>query len=200
MKFLAVAALLPLLASAIPRGQPMAKRQTDIPPFTVTAARSGSPIHLLPLEAAGQSFWLGGSPATYCPTGEGIVCPPGTDTVIVGASALDVEVPGGQLLYVDPSGALSFTQAHSINIPTGSAVGPFQYQAGQPFGHWTFTGWNSTGFMACPQPQGNTTNWRVYAAISNATVPTGNVSDCLGFDALTYPWQSNSTAAAWQYI
>lgn len=103
MKFLAVTALLPLLASALP-----AKRQTDIPPFTVTAARSGSPIHLLPLQAAGQSFWLGGSPATYCPAGEGIVCPPGTETVIVGASALVSSIDTAESFIRNDSHANNF--------------------------------------------------------------------------------------------
>jgi hypothetical protein len=35
--------------------------------LTVTAARSGSEIHLLPMNAAGLRFWLGGSTISYCP-------------------------------------------------------------------------------------------------------------------------------------
>jgi hypothetical protein len=52
--------------------------------LTVTAARSGSAIHLLPMNAAGRRFYLGGSTLSYCPDevmtqGD---CPPGNTTVI----------------------------------------------------------------------------------------------------------------------
>jgi hypothetical protein len=36
-----------------------------------------------------------------------------------------VEVPGGQQIYVAPGGNIAFTQAHSIYIPTGSNPGYF---------------------------------------------------------------------------
>jgi hypothetical protein len=109
----------------------------------------------------------------------------------------DTEVPGGQQIYVNPQGALSFTQAHSIYIPTGSSYGPFNYSPGQPFGHYTFEGWGATGFMACPNTVGNPSSWQVFAAIQNATVPTGDVSDCLGFDAAAIAY--NGSVPAWQY-
>jgi hypothetical protein len=52
-------------------------------PFTVIAAHSGSPIHLQPIEASGEAFWIGKGPTTYCPSppvpaGQ---CPAGTSTV-----------------------------------------------------------------------------------------------------------------------
>lgn len=52
--------------------------------FGVTAARSGSPIHFLPLTAAGSKFWLGGKSQTYCPD---IVpnCAQGTNDTIIHA-------------------------------------------------------------------------------------------------------------------
>jgi hypothetical protein len=51
-------------------------------PFAVIAIRSGSPIHLLPVNAAGQRFWLGGQPSTYCPARVEELggCPPGETT------------------------------------------------------------------------------------------------------------------------
>lgn len=36
--------------------------------YGVVAARSGSPIHFLPMTAADSKFWLGGESRTYCPT------------------------------------------------------------------------------------------------------------------------------------
>ena len=57
-------------------------------PYTVISARSGSPIHLQPLNAAGQSFYLGGSAATYCPLTNQTQCPPGKATAFLGLGAL----------------------------------------------------------------------------------------------------------------
>jgi hypothetical protein len=41
---------------------------------------------------------------------------------------------------------------------------------------------NAQGLMACPL--GANGLWQVFAAMNNATVPQGNVSECLGFDPL----------------
>ncbi|KAL1970219.1 hypothetical protein VTN77DRAFT_5379 [Rasamsonia byssochlamydoides] len=194
---LLTAALMPLLATAMPAMKKAQPRQEDSGTFTVMALRSGSPIHFLPMQAAGERFYLGGQPATYCPT-EVTNCPPGNQTVLIRGVALDVEVPGGQQIYVNPEGALSFVQAHSVLIPPGSSYGPFSYQPGQPFGQYSFEGWGAQGFMACPNQATNPSSWQVFAALQNATVPTGNVNDCLGFNAAAIPY--NGSFAAWQYI
>lgn len=122
----------------------------------------------------------------------------------------DVIVPGGQSIYVDPKGALSFTAPHSAYMPPGSSTGPFKYTPGQPFGTWTFSGQGASGFMACPVPPQNATavsrrassapRWQVFAARQNATVPTGKVADCLGFEALAVPLNVSSSHLAWEYI
>lgn len=69
--------------------------------------------------------------------------------------------------------------------------------------------------MACPAKQGSSTptpspvrrqaapsapRWQVFAALQNATVPSGNVGDCLGFDALAVPVNVTSDQLAWEYI
>jgi len=105
-----------------------------------------------------------------------------------------VEVPGGQQIYVDPSGALSFTQAHSASIPPGSAIGGLVYEPGNPWSHYTFNGWGASGFMACPTDN----RWQVFAAMQNATVPSGNVGDCLGFSAMALTYKG--PVPAWQYV
>lgn len=110
----------------------------------------------------------------------------------------DVEVPGGQQVYVDPSGALAFTQAHSANIPEGSSIGPFTFTPGTQFGTYSTSAFGATGFMACPDDAANPTKWQVFAAIQNASVPTGNVGDCLGFDAAAPAFTGD--VPAWQYI
>lgn len=42
--------------------------------------------------------------------------------------------------------------------------------------------------------------WQVFAARQNATVPSGKVSDCLGFDALAVGLNVSSSHLAWEYI
>ncbi|KAI9369309.1 hypothetical protein BJX61DRAFT_545698 [Aspergillus egyptiacus] len=192
MKFeLASSLLLPLLAAAAPTSNPQPAA------FTVMASRSASPIHFLPMNAAGQSFYLGGEPLTWCPL-PSEDCPSSGQTVFAGnGAALSVVVPGGQQIYVSPEGALKFTQAHSAYIPPGSSYGPFEYVPGAPgsvFGHYVYSGWGTSGFMACPTEDDR---WQVFAALQNATVPSGDVADCLGFSAMAVP--TNQTGAAWQY-
>jgi len=190
-------ALIPLLAGAAPVDTCPGGGNSGVPAaFTVTSARSGSPIQYLPMNAADQKFWLGGQTATYCPT-EINPCPPGNVTVIAGGGSLDTEVPGGQQIYVAPDGSLSFTQAHSAAIPPGSSVGPFSVTAGARFATYSTSAFGATGFMACPNTIPNPSTWQVFAAIHNATVPTGKVGECLGFDAIAINY--TGSVPAWQY-
>ncbi|KAF7117644.1 hypothetical protein CNMCM5793_006767 [Aspergillus hiratsukae] len=200
MKLSTVASLSSLLVGA--HCAPTACPANNNGPFQVMALRSASPIHFLGMTASSQSFWLGGKTATYCPdvVKEQGTCPPGTETVLY-TNAMDVMVPGGQQIYVDPSGAVKFTIAHSANIPAGSATEGFTYTPGQPFGNWNFKGLGANGFMACPTTGDAPAPYQVFAAMSNAKVPTGNVADCLGFNAAAIAWTppAGQTAAAWQY-
>ncbi|KAB8068392.1 hypothetical protein BDV29DRAFT_184639 [Aspergillus leporis] len=197
MKFLAISSLI-AAASALP-SVPFPKAHNDPNAFTVVAARSASPVHFLPLNAAGSHFYLGGKASTYCP--ENIpACPAGKETVLLGDKYLDVAVPGGQSIYVDPKGALSFTVPHSGYTPPGSSTEGFAYKPGQNggLGSWTY----GKGLMACPTTNATVVpgnpKWQVFAATQNATVPTGNVRDCLGFSAIAAP--KNGSVAAWEYI
>ncbi|KAJ5194289.1 hypothetical protein N7491_001626 [Penicillium cf. griseofulvum] len=190
MKFTITTLALPLLAASAPTPEPPAN-----PAFGVMAMRSASPIHFAQLNAAGQKFYLHGETASYCPE-QVQHCPLGKQTVFApGGGSLDVMVPGGQQVYIDPNGALSFTQAHSANIPEGSVRGPFHYTADEPWAHYSFAGWGATGFMACPTDDDR---WQVFAAIQNATVPHGNVDECLGFSAVALTYDGE--IPAWQYI
>ncbi|KAL1975045.1 hypothetical protein VTN31DRAFT_3437 [Thermomyces dupontii] len=195
MKFLTlVISILPVLAAAAPAP---AADTDSANAFRVMALRTGSGIHYLPMQARGSKFWLGGLPATYCP--EMVEnCPPGKETVILGSSSLYVQVPGGQNLYVTPEGELGFTRAHSTYVPPGAAIGGFKHVAGEPHGQWSFKGFGADGFMACPDDAENPSSWQVFAAMNNATVPTGNVKDCLTFTAAAVPY--DGSFAAWQYI
>ncbi|KAL9066530.1 MAG: hypothetical protein Q9161_007505 [Pseudevernia consocians] len=187
--FLVFTSLLPLLSSANPL--PLESRQSTLDPFSLTASRSGSPIHLSAINANGESFWIGKKTASYCP-------------------ADYTEVPGGQVVYVLPTGALSFTLAHAEGQPeenNGTTTG-FSFTPGtdDALGVFSFTGLGSTGFLACPAKNG-TKPWQIFAdikGIENRDVPGGNVSACLGFDALAASGEELGTAntggvAAWEY-
>jgi hypothetical protein len=60
--------------------------------FMVNASLPGSWVDGQPINAAGQAFWVGGSPSTYCPSIVGTNCPNATaqTIIIAGFSALDV--------------------------------------------------------------------------------------------------------------
>ncbi|EXJ86368.1 hypothetical protein A1O3_03319 [Capronia epimyces CBS 606.96] len=170
---------------------------TPTTPLTVVASRSGSPIHFLPINAAGLRLYLGGQTLSYCPdiVDDLGACPPGNETAF-SLCNLAVIVPGGQQLYVTPRGEIGYTQAHSSFMPNGSLPCPFTYYKapGAPLGLLSTQAFGADGLMACPT-DGDA--WQVFANLRNATVPQGNVSQCLGFDglALDYP----ELFAAWQY-
>lgn len=86
MKFTSIItpAVLAACAMALPTSQ---KRDDSTGPFGVVALRSGSPIHLQSVNAAGQRFWIGVPTATFCPS-EVNPCPPGTETVWANPNAL----------------------------------------------------------------------------------------------------------------
>ncbi|KAH7081834.1 hypothetical protein BKA63DRAFT_220468 [Paraphoma chrysanthemicola] len=161
--------------------------------FGVMSARSASPVHLRPLVARGGKFYLGGETASYCPVAQvGSACPPGNTTVLAGGEttlSLGVVVPGGQQVYVAPDGALSYTQAHSAYIPTGSVIDGFSREypaAGQAFGYLQF----DTGFVACPAEGDGV--YQVFGQVDGATFGP----ECLGFNALAV---SVDGPGAWQY-
>jgi len=201
MKFATIFAGLPLLAAAAPTqralGDSCMPSQHDLgmplqdSAFTAFATPRGE--RGPPIQARGSRFYLGGEPATYCPPQVEPNCPPGKVTAFSGEGfsfGLSVNVPGGQRLYVAPTGELGYTQAHSGYIPPGSLLGPFEYDQGFPYGRWSFSG---RPFLACPKDD----EWQVYADIPNAIVPTRNINDCQPFDAATEIYFT--PPAAWQY-
>ncbi|KAI0543238.1 hypothetical protein GGR58DRAFT_496698 [Xylaria digitata] len=85
------------------------------------------------VSASGGKFYIGRPTHTYCPGGV-VDCShyTGTETVFHpvydSRLALQVDVPGGQRVYVAPDGSLSFTQAHSAYIPPGSTEVGFSHE------------------------------------------------------------------------
>ncbi len=115
-------------------------------------------------------------------------------------SSQDVVVPGGQQVYAAPDGSIRYTTPHSANIPLGSKQCPLTYskQDGDEFGILSTNVWGARGLMTCPTPD---ESWQVFAAMPNATVPSGNIEDCVGFLAVTSVYNGvNGGAAAFEYI
>lgn len=118
--------------------------------------------------------------------------------------AQDVSVPGGQRVYVTPTGELGFTQAHSVRIPLGSVEDGFTLSCTPLNGQFASLGFSklgATGFLACPAGPDNTAPFKIFAnvsALKDADVPGGRLSACIGIDALAVAY-TGSGSAAWQY-
>ncbi|KAK6334208.1 hypothetical protein TWF696_002709 [Orbilia brochopaga] len=176
--------------------------------YSFLALRSASPIHFGSLEASGLKIWIGKETSSYCPNPPE-QCPPGNTTAFLISkdssytAAMDVAVPGGQQVYVDPSGALSYTQAHSASIPTGSfTVGFFLSNPDDTENHLAYFTHCEGGFVACPIAPGQGP-WQVFVqftkgGLKDENVPSGNATDCLGFSAATAGAPQDGPAA-WQY-
>lgn len=116
----------------------------------------------------------------------------------------DVQAPGGQAIYIGPRGQLRF-QNPRVPVPTDAskivfALQPNPIPAPPGVAAFTFSGvGKASGFLACPvTPQGP---WQVFAdlaIVEDAYVPGGNVSNCIGFDALATNYTS-PLPAAYQY-
>ena len=113
----------------------------------------------------------------------------------------DADVPGGQDVYISATnGALRFTEPHTEGGENGTTTG-FSYTNSTDggLGEFSFTELNATGFVACPSLNG-TAPWQIFAALpnlGNKDVPGGDVSACLGFEALGDTYENG--AAAYQY-
>ena len=92
MKFVALFGILPLLAAAAPT-------QRDSGSFTAISGDGCPEVDHKPLQAAGQKFWLGGEPGTYCPTFVNPNCPPGNVTAFAGPYALVCSVRSYRYLH-----------------------------------------------------------------------------------------------------
>ncbi|KAL3421652.1 IgE-binding protein [Phlyctema vagabunda] len=173
--------------------------------ITLTTSLPGSHLDNQIVNAAGQSFFVGGSPSTYCPTVVEPNCPNVTGTVLAGMGAMWVEVPGGQQTYVTPEGKYSFTQAHSSYIPIGSYIGGWKNILADdcefPYNLTTFQAPNSSleGVLACPyiSPVDNSTTDRLQIY---APTPAFNRTDCTALAGLMQHTRENNDFGAWQYV
>ncbi|KAF2994288.1 hypothetical protein E8E13_003450 [Curvularia kusanoi] len=187
-----------LVAGALAGGECAAPAPSSTPTpapgssyFGVISSRSASPIHLLPLQARGGKFYLGGKPSSYCPSNlPAGACPAGTETVLAGGDktlSLGVVVPGGQQIFVAPDGTLGYTQPHSVSMPAGAIVDQFSKTAPGANGLGTLS--FETGFVACPTTDNG---YQVFGQTEGFKA----AADCLGFSALT---SAADGPGAWEY-
>jgi hypothetical protein len=103
---------------------------------------------------------------------------------------MNVEVPGGQEVYVTEDGQIGVTQAHSGAIPEGGVTTPFTYTPPQGEGNVGTLLFNSNSFSACPD--GTEGEYQIYAN----GAPKFARTDCIGISMGTAVTQ---TEYVWQY-
>ncbi|KAL8823795.1 MAG: hypothetical protein Q9170_008316 [Blastenia crenularia] len=173
-------------------------------PFTIKAYNSESPIHMMDITASYNKFFVGNATGSFCPKAIPN-CPRGNVTALevtnTGGAHMDVGIPGGQAVYIGPQGQLRFSQAR---VPVGRdatmiefalSVNPIPAPPG--VSAFVFSGvGKASGYLACPvTPKGP---WQVFAdlaSIQDSWVPGGDVSNCIGFDALAADYTSPAPAA-----
>ncbi|KAI5302814.1 hypothetical protein KEM56_000334 [Ascosphaera pollenicola] len=151
---------------------------------SLMALRSASPIHFQALHAYQEGIWIGQPTQSYCPA-QVSGCRTVNETtfgVADGSTALNVEVPGGQQLYVSADGALKYTVPHSASIGDGSHAAALKIEAlNDSVDKATLDG---DDFLACPGKKGEEKYQVFSAAAKNVKPPTGDKGDCLGFTAV----------------
>lgn len=172
----AIALAFAAAAAALPAPQQGAE---DNRPFSGVVIHSGSPIHYASIHANDEQFWLFKETKTYCPPSAGAACPGGRTPLTAFSKAagtstlsLDVKVPGGQQCYVDNTGALKFTIAHSANTGEGSLTEGFSISDN----HVRF---ENQDWWACPTDGPNGTFYGIFAQ-SRPDAPNSG-ADCTSF-------------------
>ncbi|EME42211.1 hypothetical protein DOTSEDRAFT_95543, partial [Dothistroma septosporum NZE10] len=180
--------------------------------FYLLALRSASPIHFGTIDANASGLWIGKESADFCPNLPGLrnSCPNSTATVFgisqdglqsntTGNLYLEVIVPGGQQIYIEPAcGKVLYTTPHSSFKPQGSILGGWSLDTTRG-GDLSFLAYLNGTFF-CPvdnitdpvtrQPRGP---WQMYASLPNVTLPS---KQCLGANLLA---SNTSGPGAFEY-
>ena len=99
--------------------------------YSSTGGAEPKALNVALINANDNGFYINGLPTrTYCPNTVND-CPDGNVTVLAtsgsGTVSMDVQVPGGQQVYIAPDGSLNYTTANSASKPTGSIQTGFKY-------------------------------------------------------------------------
>ncbi|EPS36673.1 hypothetical protein H072_9773 [Dactylellina haptotyla CBS 200.50] len=202
----------PVIDFGVPEQQPG--------PLTATSQDpQGIPFQNKLLNASNGTFWIG--KPTSCDLPDKKACPEKKETMVqlwsTGVLTLTEPAPGGQQVFIDRTGVLSYTSAHinANNIPQNSTTRGF-YAAKAPSegspqlynrlsegGYWLGCPVNKEGIRSGP--------WKVFKdriimakggsthnLVQDASVPTKRKADCFVFRLVYYAGLSYDVAAAWQ--
>jgi hypothetical protein len=180
-------------ASAAPAPAPAAAPRAVGQSFSPIALATGTSIQYAAIHASGHAFYIGVPTSSSCPLSS-TLCPSGTTTAFTtgtnGTLFMDVAVPGGQQVYIDSTGQLKYTVAHSAAIPEGAAVTGFVYEeagTGESVGSLTF---GVDGIYACPNGEEG-----VYQIFVDTGIQVPG--DCVGLSIGASKYDGE--VAAWEY-
>ncbi|KAL9598592.1 MAG: hypothetical protein Q9219_004423 [cf. Caloplaca sp. 3 TL-2023] len=177
--------------------------------FTIKAYNSIRPIHMMDIVVSNNKWYIGNiTTNSSCP--QTIPnCPVGNVTALrvtnAGGAQLDAGIPGGQAVYVGPNQDLRFGNARepipqdATKVEFALTVNPIPALPAYSFFVFSGVG-KASGYLACPIKPGGP--WQVFVGLSGLMddeVPSGDKSDCIGFDAAATNYTS-PTPAAYQYI
>jgi len=162
------------------------------------------PIDGWDVNAGGSLLYIGGVTKSYCP--EGFIgpakCPPGNITVLrvseYGSSraGMDVTVPGGQAIYLDPFWSVAYERAHSAYVPPGSIKTGFAaYQGG---GFVNLNG-NGAGWVACPPEASAEGDDNVWGLVGKNDTNAEGLKDCTSVNLKVHELPRGQPTNAWQY-
>ncbi|KHJ33546.1 hypothetical protein EV44_g0606 [Erysiphe necator] len=186
-----------MAASDAPADAPVAVQNAAPNHFVAVTTRSGDAnVHLQPISANGQRFFIGKDTATYCPLSD---CSSYVNFTVFLARPYDANsglglytnVAGGQAAFVTKEGELGYTQAHSGSSPSGSLNNPFQYTPGTDPDTTGTLSFNSKGFVACPVAD-QADVYQIYAV----GAPNFSKPDCIGVGITTSTYTGSP---AYQY-
>ncbi|CAK7274962.1 hypothetical protein SEPCBS57363_006433 [Sporothrix epigloea] len=145
--------------------------------------------------ACDQQLNAANKTCAYCP--QGAACPASASTVLLAPSdsgpvAMDASTPGGQSVYIDSTGSVGYTQAHSAMVPANATTsGLVVYDKGG------LVNLNSGGYgwAACPSKVDGKVEYTIFAAskVNNATL-----ANCTAVN-LKVKTEPKGTVGAWQY-
>ncbi|KAL8804380.1 MAG: hypothetical protein Q9182_002575 [Xanthomendoza sp. 2 TL-2023] len=181
-------------------------------PFTIKAYNSVRPeIHMMDIVVSRRQFFIGNLTRSLCPKGIND-CPAGNVTALKvnedRTAQLDVQIDRKQSIYVGPRAQLRF-QPPGFAVPNNAQkvsffLSPNPIPAEPAKAAFIFRGrggpGRATGYLACPLPEFG--HFQVLVDLGNikdSWIPSGNRSECIGFDAFATNYTS-PTPAAYAYI
>ncbi|KAL8780586.1 MAG: hypothetical protein Q9213_006406 [Squamulea squamosa] len=177
-------------------------------PFTIKAYNSESPIHMLDIVASNRKFFIGNVTGSRCPE-EVKDCPVGNVTALKvtdeGYAQLDVQVNETQPIYIGPRAQLRFNPP-GVPVFKNAQNATFTLQpnpipAPPGYAAFVYSGvGRASGYLACPLAEKGI--WQVFAdlgRIKDSWIPSGDKSDCIGFDAFATNYTS-PVPAAYEYV